>query len=279
VAYDPAITTHLAMLHTIFNTINTLLFIPFVNPFAKLVSRIIKEDKDEAGSLQHYKLVSFTGAMQNTPELSIVRAEKEIRDMAGLASSMFGRVSGVLLSLLESQDRQTLIDDLVKELQQREAYADEMHEQISGFLLECAREQLNPRSEQHLSRLLRVISDLEEMTDDCCSIAHLLDNSVKKDHIFGRKEMDALTPYLKQVEDFLSLVQENLGRTPSAARLQKARELEDAINENRDKLRRLGRKRLEAGKDVRTELLFIDLVRRIEKLGDYCSDISEMVEV
>jgi phosphate:Na+ symporter len=160
-------------------------------------------------------------------------------------------------------------------LGQKEAYADEMHDQISAFLMECAREQLNSRSAQRLSYLLRVISDLEEMTDDCCSIGHLLDNSVKKNHIFSKKEMDALTPYLKQVEDFLNLVQENLGRISSPEKLKKARELEDAINANRNKLRRLGRKRLEAGKDVRTELLFIDLVRRIEKLGDYCADISE----
>ena len=51
--------------------------------------------------------------------------------------------------------------------------------------------------------------------------------------------------------------------------------LEDAIDKKRDKLRKLGRKRIEAGEDVKTELLFIDLVRRIERIGDYCSYITE----
>jgi len=87
--------------------------------------------------------------------------------------------------------------------------------------------------------------------------------------------MVALSPYLKKVEDFLNLVMENLGRSLSASTLQHARELEDAIDKNRDKLRRMGRKRLESGKDVKTELLFIDIVRRIEKLGDYCLEIAE----
>jgi phosphate:Na+ symporter len=36
----------------------------------------------------------------------------------------------------------------------------------------------------------------------------------------------------------------------------------------------MGRKRIEAGKDVKRELLFIDLVRRIEKIGDYCYNIA-----
>jgi len=39
----------------------------------------------------------------------------------------------------------------------------------------------------------------------------------------------------------------------------------------------MGRKRIEAGGNVRTELIFIDLVRRLEKLGDYCFEISEEV--
>jgi phosphate:Na+ symporter len=69
-------------------------------------------------------------------------------------------------------------------------------------------------------------------------------------------------------------VREHLGRSLTAEQAHQARELEDAIDQSRDRLRKLGRKRIEAGKDVKTELLFIDLVRRIEKLGDYCYDIS-----
>jgi phosphate:Na+ symporter len=54
----------------------------------------------------------------------------------------------------------------------------------------------------------------------------------------------------------------------------RTRELETEINKSQKKLQKLSRKRIEAGRDVKTELFFIDLVRRIEKLGDYCFDIS-----
>jgi phosphate:Na+ symporter len=274
-ANDPAITAHLAMLHTVFNTVNTALFLPFVNPFARLVSRIIKDDITDTVMPEHYKLVHLSSVIQNTPEMNILRAEKEIRDMAGLSSSMFSRISTVLLSLLETNNRQGLVMELKTELLQKEQYADEMHDQIGAFLMECMHEQVNYRSEQRISQLLRIISDLEDMTDDCCSISHLIETSVNKNRIFSRKEMDALAPYLLQVNGFLNLIQENLGRYISAEILQKARNLENQINENRDKLRNLGRKRLEAGKKVETELLFIELVRRIEKLGDYCSNVAE----
>ena len=274
--HDPLIPAHLAMLHTVFNLVNTGVFLPFVKPYAALVSCIIKDDKTGTAVPEHYRLVYYSGAIQDTPELNILRAEKEIRDMAGLASTMYARFSGVLRTLRETDDKKSAVTSLCAELKHKEEYADEMREALTAFLIECTREQLNPRSERHISQLLRVISDLEDMTDDCYSISMLLERSVLKEHIFKGKEMDALAPYVGRVEDFLALVRENLGK-PSPEKIWEARELEQIIDKSRDKLRKLGRKRIEAGKDVKTELLFIDLVRRLEKLGDYCLDIAETI--
>jgi len=271
---DPMITTHLAMLHTVFNLINTVIFLPFVRQIAALVTLIIKDDTKGEIS-EHYRLVYTSGKIQNTPEINILRAEKEIRDMAGLALSMFTRFSVVLQSLLDLNNKTAVVDELGEELRRKETYADEMRDQISAFLMECARERLNRRSEQRISQLLRVISELENMTDDCCSMSFLLENGVKKGRVFEKKGMDALTPYLVMVKDFLNLVHENFGRTMSDETLKKADKLENDIDRYRNKLRKLSRKRLESGKDVKTELLYIELVRRIEKLGDYCYEISE----
>jgi phosphate:Na+ symporter len=53
--------------------------------------------------------------------------------------------------------------------------------------------------------------------------------------------------------------------------------MEASINGSRKKLQRLSRKRIQAGEDVKTELIYIELVRRIEKLGDYCMDITGVI--
>jgi phosphate:Na+ symporter len=268
------IPAHLAMFHTVFNTVNTLLFFPFVKPFAALVSFLIIDDKTTAEP-EHYSLAYKSGSIQNTPELNIIRAEKEIRDMAGIASAMYARISTAIMALKETEDREEAVKDLAAEMKGREEYADEMREALTSFLIECTREQLNPRSEDRVSQLIRIIADLEDMTDVCFGAALLLERSVKKNQIFREKEMAALIPYLSLVEDFLTLVREHLGRRLSPEEAAQARSLEEEIDESRNRLRKLGRKRIEAGADVKTELLFIDLVRRIEQLGDYCFDIAE----
>ena len=54
-----------------------------------------------------------------------------------------------------------------------------------------------------------------------------------------------------------------------------AKELEDQIDLFRKNLKRIARKRLEKGADVKSELLYIDLVRQIEKIGDRAFGIAE----
>ena len=56
-----------------------------------------------------------------------------------------------------------------------------------------------------------------------------------------------------------------------------ATELEDSIDLYRKNLKKLARKRLESGADVKAELLYLDLVRQIEKIGDNAFNISSLL--
>jgi phosphate:Na+ symporter len=268
------IAAHLAMFHTVFNVLGTLLFLPFVSQFAALVSFLIKEKEEAPAGRGTYHLEYVSGTLQNTPELNIIRAEKEIRDMAALASSMFACISKALRDLQQKDHNEQTVDSLVAETRDMEEFADEMRVELTRFLIECRRPQLSGHSERKIYQLLRIISDLEDMTDDSYGVSLLLERSVKKKLYFKDKELEALAPYTRQVEVFLAFVWEQLGRTITAEQESYAADLENKIDKSRDRLRKMGRKRIEAGADVRAELLFIDVVRRIEKVGDYCYNIA-----
>lgn len=263
------ITSHLAMFHTVFNAVNTLVFLPFVNVFAIFVRMLIRDRP--GGEPKHYALSYSSGMMQDTPEFNIMRAEKEIGDMAGIVLSMYGRIREILSTLKENPGRAA---ELKSELREQEDFADEMREELTRFLMECNRQQLSARSENRVSRLLRITADLENMTDDCYGIGFLLETSVRKDQIFREKEIRALIPYMTLVGDFLGFVRGHLGKQLTREEIERAAFMEEEIDAAQKRLRKYGRKRIEAGKDVRTELLFIDLVRRLEHLGDYCYSIS-----
>jgi phosphate:Na+ symporter len=268
------IATHLAMFHTVFNVLATVVFLPFTRQFAMLVTFLIKDKDVQPQERKPYKL-EYQSVLHSTPELNIIRAEKEIKDMTALALSMYAAFSEALRTLRDNPGREEAVTALVAGMQEKEQLADEMREELTRFLMECTRQQLGHQSEKNVYHLLRIIADLEDMTDDCYSVSLMLERSVKKDMVFKEKEMEALTPYIDLVKQFLSFVQENLGRKITLKQSFYTAGLERQIDKYRDKLRKMGRKRIEAGENVKTELLFIDMVRRIEKLGDVCSNISE----
>ena len=296
---NDAIPLHIAGLHTTFNIINTILFLPFVDQFARFVTFLVKEKETEVKDT-HYKFTYLSTSIADSPELNIMRAEKEIRDMAGVVSFMYSGFSAALGDLRETgeKDGEATVTALCAELEQKEQYVDEMRETLSGFLIDCSKMEsrssvetpgrrsllsgsflrLHTRSsEKRIATLLRVIGYLEEMSDECYSVSRLLEKSVRKDCVFKDKEMDELIPYVGQVKEFLVLLEEQFGRKVTAEQKSVTAELEKDINKNRKKLNKLGRKRIEAGGNVKAELIFIDLVRRIEKLGDYCFDISKVL--
>jgi uncharacterized protein Yka (UPF0111/DUF47 family) len=50
--------------------------------------------------------------------------------------------------------------------------------------------------------------------------------------------------------------------------------IERQIDDERRRLKKIARSRLETGANVKAELLYIDLVRQIEKIGDRCFGIA-----
>ncbi|GHU38525.1 phosphate:sodium symporter [Spirochaetia bacterium] len=263
-----SITNHIAMFHTLFNVINTIIFFPFVNQFSNLVCFLIKDKKDDVQKTA-YRFQYQSGSIRDTPELSILRAKNEIRDMAGIVLSMYESLRIALKTLDEST-----VAKLTGDLSNKEEYADQMREALTSFLMECTRGQLNRRSQNNVALQLRIIADLEDMTDDCYSISLLLERSVKKSQVFKNKEIEALDPYMKLVSGFLAFVREHSGGKLEEEERLYAKAIEEEIDLSRNKLRKLGRKRIEEGENVKTELLFIDLVRRIERLGDFCYSIA-----
>jgi len=279
--YNEAIPLHLAGLHTTFNIINTLIFLPFVRQFARLIELMLPDKKADGKSGPYrFARISAPGGGAGAPELGIIRAEKEISDMARVVSLMYSRFCAALRGLEEAgggKEAERSAAAFCEEMLEKERYVDEMLDELTGFFMECSRAKLSRRAQERVPSLLRVIGDLEEMSDECYSLSRLLEKAARKNCAFSGKEMSELVPYVNMVGEFLGLLEERLGGNATDGQRIRADELERSIDKTRDKLQKMGRKRIEAGGNVRTELIFIDLVRRVEKLGDYCFDISKAV--
>jgi phosphate:Na+ symporter len=278
-----SIGVHIAMLHTLFNTLNTLLLLPFVRQYAAFLERIIKEKPGEA----ELRTLYLPKTLMATPELSLIRARKEIADMATLARSMFDRSRSLFAREINDDSNDSKANanaantaniDLDAEIEwfiAKENYADSMHEGLTKYLLSITGMDLSERTRERVNIKLRIVSELENMTDECLSIAFMIKKKHNKKLQFDSESVKALDPFGELVDEFLDFVAERLNVGITQEELKIASEMEDRIDDYKRRLKKLARQRLDRGANVRAELLYIDLIRHVEKIGDCAYAIAE----
>ncbi len=258
---------HIAMLHTVFNLIGTLLFIPFTNQIAKLVTRLIPESKKDIASV--YKFEFSIIEAQKSPAIPIIEAQNEISKMADLAVQMFDRLQ------YGFSDAENFVQEQYIHLIQEEDYLDQMQEQITNYLLHCQEMDIAPDIRDNVNIMINVAAELEDMSDDCMTVGILLKKMIEKNYNYPKEDFDRLLPYLELARQLLQFVYVNINKRLTQEQLQFATDLENMIDSERTALKKVARNRLEDHTNVKAELLYIDLARQIEKMGDKCFRISE----
>ena len=256
------ITTHIAMLHTVFNVCATIIFLPFVKQIAKLASKVVKESAVKDNT--HYKIPIIISKTRNTVDLYVMQVEKEIARMAARVMDMLDEV----YVALEGYDEKS-IEEISATVLAQENYIDEMNEEISSLLMACFQMSGTGSAMQtKINKLLQVTNGMEALSDECASIVHILQKYIEKNVERKTSSYEKLLPYMAQVREFFDYVSHHLvvGITMEERKLYT--EMEENIDKTQGELKVLARHRIEDGKDVRSELNYIDIVRHVEKAGD-----------
>lgn len=262
------IAIRISMLHTVFKTLSTIIFLPLQNPIVKLTQLIIKDDKENESKTFKLEFTEFLG--KESAPTHIIQAEKAIADMTDVVSDMFDKIQiGVTKRNLE------FIEDYKQKSVDTENYVDQMHEQITHYLVKCQSLHITEKQLNHISGMIQIVDELENMSDSCYATLMLINRSIEKKMKFPQEDMERLLPYLELVRQFLQFIRRNINNQITPEKLELARELENGIDAFRKDLKKVARKRLEGGADVKAELLYIDVIRRIENIGDNCFNISE----
>ena len=267
------ITNHIAMLHTVFNTCSTLIFLPFVNQIAMLVSKLIKEPKSQVE--KKYKLPLIITQNRYTIDSYILQIEKEIALMSAKTMTMLDEI----YTALKGFDLNS-IENISSQVLEQEEYIDQMNEAISDFLMNCY--QMNDVSEQNkekISKLIQITAEIEDLSDECASIIHVLQKYILTSDQKKSSSYEKLLPFVDQVKEFFDYISQHLSfglsYTLSSEEKRLSVKMEESIDTTKKQLKKLARQRIENGKDVKSELHYIDLVRHIERAGDNVYKIAQ----
>ena len=263
----------LSMLHTLFNTINTLILVWFTGLIARIVTKLIKEpeNKEEAA----YRLKYINAGPLATPELATEQAIMEIIHFAEISRNGLGYAREAI-NEADSDKFMELKSKLVK----YEEISDRIEYEIATFLNAVSTGEISKATMLKIKAMYKIIGELESLGDSGETISRIL--SRRNVH---KKSFDADT--IKKLNSMVDLIDNAyvvmIGNIKLAAEgrledIANAYAAEERINNLRNDLREEEINSLEDNrKTYETSVYFIDIVSELEKMGDFMINISQVL--
>lgn len=260
----------LAMFHTCFNVLNTILLIGFIPQMERLVCRLLPESKENAKKSVVGLHFINNGVMQ-TPEIAVLQAQEEVIHFAERMQRMFG----LTRVLIDEKNRKELKMQYER-IEKYESIADNMEIEIAEYLEHVSKEHLSDDTKNKIRIMRRQIGELESVGDACFKTALTIQRLRKSHEDFTPQQYTRLHEMLRLVNEALTQMMVVVSGRRNDLTLDHSLEIERDINALRDELR------ADIIRDVNAHqysyavgTFFGDVIANCEKLGDYVMNIVE----
>lgn len=263
---DTNIAVHIAVAHTTVNVLSTLIFMwcVKVKRLESFAIWLVPGDDDEVTGEPRFLEMHLL----DSPPLALDSAKKEILHMVRIAAQATAKA---LDGFADGKVK------VMKKVAQREEAIDQLQGEITEYLVEVSRRDLELAEAREFPTLIHVVNDIERIGDHAVNIAELAETYRHDKLSFSKAAGRDLRKLNGEVgammtESITALEQNDLELAKSALKR------ETRINQlqmdcRKSHTARLGKKRC----GVPAGLIFLDLIANLEKIGDHLANINQAV--
>lgn len=266
--FAPAFLNHsssllgIAIIHTVFNVLCTVVMLPLGGFLEKLVVKLIPDNREAQIETE------LDERLLSTPAIALEQCRLLLCDMAFCSLDSLNR-SVALLSNFKSENA-----DIVKEIEDK---TDHYEDIIGTYLVKLSSYSLTVKDSETTAAYLKFIGDFERIADHSVNIMEsALEMNEKKISFSAKakKELNSIISAVQKVTEMAcnSFIDNNL---------EIAREiepLEEVIDDLKNLLRSKHIERLQKGEcDINTGFIWSDLLTNLERISDHCSNIAACV--
>ncbi|MDE7070584.1 MAG: Na/Pi cotransporter family protein [Clostridia bacterium] len=186
-AFPNVVSTQIAMFHTIFNIISTLVLLPFTGGLTKLATLIVREKKKPEGEESeevNYKFAFIDERILKTPSIALMMLRKEVVAMARLSKENFDIAFECIAEL--NFDKQ-------KEFEDREKKIDFLNKKLTKYAVKISTKDISYKEEKEIASFYHAISDIERVGDYAENICESAQELVDYKLSFSPKAIEELT--------------------------------------------------------------------------------------
>jgi phosphate:Na+ symporter len=261
----PYIARNIANAHTLFNMVNTVVFIIALPVLIKVAVWLTPKGKAASKDLAQLQYISFR--FEGSISASLAEAREEMARMAGIASDSLKNVSQVPLSRNEAA---------LTLWQEPEQALNSLQKQITQFLVQVSQEPISAAESKEISLLMQATNNVERIGDSIKNLAALCDEMLEQELIFTDLALNEYKEMVEQVDEFMEKVFISIStRNRTGISFEQARNYEEQVNNMRDRMREDHMERLRYGRcSVDAGLVFVNMIGNYERIGDYLYNIS-----
>ena len=262
----------LSMLHTLFNTINTLILVWFIKYIEKAVVWIIKPKNQE---VEPFRLKYISAGPLATPELAAAQAFDEIVHFAEISRNGLGYAKQAIAA--DAKHFEELREKLVK----YEEISDRIEYEIAAFLNGVLAGDISEATSMKIKAMYKIIGELESLGDSGEAISRMLSRRNEHKKSFDTATIEKINLMIAKVDSAYEVMIANLtaaheGRLTT---IKNAYDAEEQINALRNELREAEIEALEDNqKNYQTSVYYIDIINELEHMGDFMINISQSLE-
>ena len=277
VGYDPTqsgqrvlLPVVLSMFHTCFNVTNTAILIGFIPQMEKVVCRLLPEKAGEDAD-DEFRLQYIQANLVQTPEISVLQAQKETARFAQYVQQMFGIVRNML-----NEKNGKEIKRYYDKINHQEEITDKMETEIANYLEHVSNDHLSDDTKGKVRQMLREISELESIGDACHNLARTLYRRHESGYNFTPAIYAKLNDMMTLTDQALSQMNTVMTGHSSDHDISGTYRIESDINEMRHQLKKDNIRAVDEHEyDYAIGTIYNDLVNECEKLGDYVVNVVQ----
>ncbi len=258
----------LAIIHTLFNITNTLILVWFIPVLIHLSGLLVKHGKKD----DKFRMTFFSKTIFSTSEISILQGRKEINLYSKRIKSMFKLVKNMFKQVNDQE-----FSNEFNQVKSLEAECDQIEVELSSFLTKIGQGELSSESNQRLKVMMKIVTSLESIADNCYNIAKALKKKRQAKIWFTQDIRDNINQMLELLDEAFEVMHNNLSKDYSEVTIDKAEANEERIDDLRNILKEEYSSNQEKGYKYEAGIIYNDIYTRCERLGDHIYNITKII--
>ena len=252
----------IAIFHTLFNLVTTLILLPFAGLIVKLVCRIIPDKREE--EKEEFRFAFIDNRMLQTPPIAVGNIRREVVRMGEIAKANINYSIDMLLNSADNEEK----------IRENEMHINYLNKNITAYLIKLMSKDLSKTDDKKVGSYYHVVSDIERVGDYAENIMEYAMRLRAENMSFSEEaiaELGKMTETVNELFDYAFTAFDER----DVHMIERVEKIEDNLDDMTKELESKHIERVKKGAcTAQLGSVYLQTVSNLERVGDHITNVA-----